>query len=267
MKPILKWAGGKTALLDQIKLLMPKSFNTYYEPFFGGGAVFFGTDVKEAVLSDINTELMNCYMQVKKHCDQLVPLLDELQKNHSESKYYELRTVFNLRKASGNELDVYDAALMMYLNKAGFNGMYRENRQGNFNIPSGHRSIVTLYDKDNLYCVSSKLQNATILSCDFEEALADAKEGDFVYIDSPYDETFSDYQRNGFSKKDHERLADLCNKLTDKKVLFLLSNSDSNLIRELYASNGYEIKEVKVVRNIRFRGNRKEETELLIKNY
>ena len=134
MKPILKWAGGKTALLENIKALMPEDYSTYYEPFVGGGAVFFNIDSETSVINDKNEELINCYIQVRDHVEELMPLLDELQNNHSEQKYYELRTVFNLRKATGN-LDVYDAALMIYLNKAGFNGMYRENANGSFNIP------------------------------------------------------------------------------------------------------------------------------------
>lgn len=170
MKPILKWAGGKTALLENIKTLMPENYSTYYEPFVGGGAVFFNIDSDVSVINDKNEELINCYIQVRDHVEELMPLLDELQNNHSEQKSYELRSIFNLRKSTG-KLDVYDAALMIYLNKAGFNGMYRENANGNFNIPSGKRKAVNLYEKDNLLEVSERLKHATILSGDFEDAL------------------------------------------------------------------------------------------------
>lgn len=264
MKPILKWAGGKTALLKNIKDLMPKDYSTYYEPFVGGGAVFFNIDSKTSVINDKNEELINCYIQVRDHVEELMPLLDELQNNHSDQQYYELRTVFNLRKATGN-LDVYDAALMIYLNKAGFNGMYRENANGSFNIPSGKRKTVNLYERDNLLDVSERLKHATILSGDFEDALVNVEEGDFVYFDSPYDETFSDYQKGGFPREDHQRLAELCKKLTDENVYFLLSSSDSQFIRDLYKD--FDITEIQVKRMIGFKRNRKIETELLIKNY
>lgn len=264
MKPILKWAGGKSVLLPEIKKLMPDAFNTYYEPFFGGGAVFFDIEVEKAVINDINSELMNLYTQVRDNCDKLIPLLDELERSHSETKYYELRSIFNLRKTTG-QLDEYDAALMLYLNKAGFNGMYRENKSGNFNIPSGQKKKVKLYDLNNIHEVSSKLKCATIKNVDFEKAVEDAKEGDFIYFDSPYDETFNSYQKGGFSKEEHERLANLCHRLTDRNVFFLLSSSDSDFIRDLYSD--YDITTVEVNRLIRFRSNQKVVTEFLIKNY
>ena len=264
MKPILKWAGGKAALLGEIQSRMPERFGTYYEPFFGGGAVFFGTDFENAVINDKNTELINCYIQVRDHCEELIPMLDELQENHSEEKYYELRSVFNLRKTSG-ELDVYDAALMMYLNKAGFNGMYRENKNGFFNIPSGHRKHVKLYEADNLREVAKKLKNVTILNGDFEAAIENAKEGDFVYFDSPYDDMFRDYQKGGFPREEHIRLAELCKKLTEQNVYFLLSSSDSEFIRELYS--GFNVSTVEVTRMIRFRGNTTVVNELFICSY
>jgi len=264
MKPILKWAGGKTAILDTIIKLIPDNYSTYYEPFVGGGAVFFNISNKDSVINDKNIELINCYMQLRDHCEELILLLDDLQINHSEEKYYELRSVFNLRKATGN-LDVYDAALMIYLNKAGFNGMYRENSNGCFNIPSGKRKVVKLYDKNNLLEVSERLKHVVIKSGDFQDAIKDAQEGDFVYFDSPYDLTFSDYQRGGFPRKDHERLFNLCKELTNKNIYFLLSSSDSEFIRELYKD--FEIIEIKVQRMIGFKRNRKIETELLIKNY
>ena len=268
MKPILKWAGGKTALVEEIKKRMPEDYGTYYEPFVGGGAVFLNIETESAVINDKNEELINCYIQVRDHLNDLVPILNELQNEHSEEKYYELRSVFNLRKAAaknGAGLDVYDAALMIYLNKAGFNGMYRENLAGNFNIPSGKRKEVSLYDLGNLYSVSSRLKQAKILSGDFEDAVQDAKLGDFVYFDSPYDETFNTYQKGGFKKEDHERLASLCNTLTNKNVQFLLSSSDSGFIRDLYKE--YEIIEIDVQRMIGFKGKRNKEKELLIRNY
>lgn len=264
MKPILKWAGGKKALIETIKNVMPDNFNTYYEPFFGGGAVFFNIDFDAAVINDKNEELINCYIQVRDNCEELMNLLDELEKNHSEERYYELRSVFNNRKVEGN-LGLYDAALMIYLNKAGFNGMYRENSQGSFNIPSGKKETVNLYERENMIEVSDKLRTATIISGDFEGAVEYAQEGDFVYFDSPYDNTFCDYQKGGFTKEDHQRLAALCNDLTERNVQFLLSSSDTDFIRNLYRD--YEIAEIQVQRMIGFKRNRKIETELLIKNY
>lgn len=268
MKPILKWAGGKSALLEEIKSKMPIEYSTYYEPFVGGGAVFFNVEANRAVINDKNEELINCYIQVRDHIDELIPLLDKLQDEHNETKYYELRSKFNLRKATalskGEKLDVFDAALMIYLNKTGFNGMYRENAMGNYNIPSGKKKKINLYNEENLRKAAAKLRQATILSGDFEDALIDVKPGDFVYFDSPYDNVFNAYQKGGFVKDDQERLAKLCNDLTDKQVFFLLSNSDSPFIRNLYKD--YDISEIEVKRGIGFKGVRQTVTELLIKN-
>lgn len=269
MKPILKWAGGKSALLEEIKSKMPIEYNTYYEPFVGGGAVFFNVDANRAVINDKNVELINCYIQVREHLDELIPLLDKLQEEHTETRYYELRSTFNLRKAAAmsnrEKLDVFDAALMIYLNKTGFNGMYRENAAGNFNIPSGKKKKVNLYNKENLNAAADKLRGAVILSGDFEDALKNVESGDFVYFDSPYDNVFNAYQKGGFVREDQERLAKLCNYLTDNRVYFLLSNSDSAFIRDLYKE--YDISEIGVKRGIGFKGDRQTVTELLIKNY
>ena len=264
MKPILKWAGGKTALLERIKERMPDYYGTYVEPFVGGGAVFLNLSEGKAVINDINKELINCYIQVRDHLEDLLLILDDLQAVHSEEKYYELRSEFNIRKAE-NKYELYDAALMIYLNRAGFNGMYRENTAGNFNIPSGKKKKVVLYERDNFQEVSNKLKKARILNEDFESAVRTAKEGDFVYFDSPYDETFDEYQKGGFPRSEHERLAQLCEKLTDNNIYFMLSSSDSAFIRNLYRN--YSIDEVQIQRMIGLKRARKIETELLIKNY
>ena len=264
MKPILKWAGGKTALLDEIRKRMPDDYGTYFEPFVGGGAVFFNVSSGNSVINDINQELINCYIQVRDHLDELFVILDDLQMQHSEEKYYELRSEFNLRKAS-RKLELYDAALMIYLNRAGFNGMYRENSAGNFNIPSAKKKNVILYDEENFREVSAKLRNARILNVDFEIAVEEAKEGDFVYFDSPYDETFDEYQKGGFPRSEHKRLHDLCEALTDKNVFFMLSSSDSVFIKDLYKN--FSIDEVQIQRMIGLKRSRKIETELIIKNY
>ena len=264
MKPILKWAGGKTALLDKIKERMPVQYGTYFEPFVGGGAVFLNLSQGKAVINDKNRELINCYIQVRDHLEDLLLILDELQTIHSEEKYYELRSDFNIRKAE-NKYELYDAALMIYLNRAGFNGMYRENSSGNFNIPSGKKKTVILYERENFQEVSEKLKKAIILNEDFESAVKTAKEGDFVYFDSPYDDTFDEYQKGGFPRSEHERLSKLCDKLTDNNIYFMLSSSDSEFIKNLY--NNYSIDEVQIQRTIGLKRARKIETELLIMNY
>lgn len=266
MKPILKWAGGKTKLLAEIRENMPERFGTYYEPFFGGGAICFGIQPNIAVINDKNRELMNCYRQTRDNLELLINELDTLAINHSEEFYYQIRNEFNNRKAANNELNYRDAAMFIYLNKAGFNGMYRENLRGQFNIPSGHRKNVSLYDRENIEEVSNFLQNTEIRTGDFEDVCNEAVAGDFVFLDSPYHNTFDGYQQGGFDENEHRRVKAMVDNLTARGVYCMTTNNgDSEFINELY--DGYRKIYVDYTYLIGFHRERRKGRELIITNY
>ena len=232
IKPIIKWAGGKTQLLEQIIEMMPKEFNTYYEPFIGGGALFFALAPKKAVINDFNAQLINLYKQCRDNPKELMKKLNELSEEHSldsDKHYYETRAKFN-KCITKNELSVNSAAYFVYLNKTGFNGLYRLNNKGLFNVPSAKKTTVNLYYNDNINAASELLKCTTILNGDFEEACKNAKQGDFVFFDSPYYNTFDTYQAGGFSEEDHRRLAKMFKELTDKGVYCMLTNSNEEFL-------------------------------------
>ena len=269
MNTLLKWAGGKKQLFKEIENRLPDEYNNYIEPFFGGGAVFFKLCPSHAIINDMNVELINCYNQVKNNLDLVIKELDKIQSEHNlvsdhDEYYYSIRDLFNKRRFSV-ELNYEDAAMMIYLNKAGFNGMYRENKKGLFNIPSGKKEFVTLYVKDNLIECSKQLKKARIFQGDFEQVCLMAKEGDFVFIDSPYYDTYDTYQAGGFSEDDHRRLANVYRILTQRGVKCMLTNSDKDFIKNLYKE--YNIDVVTVTRMIGFRKERKKENEIIVTNY
>ena len=264
MKPIIKWAGGKTQLLDEIFRKVPNKYNRYYEPFFGGGAVFFKLNPPRASINDCNIKLMNMYEVIKREPKELISILDIHQNKHKEEYFYKIRDKFN-ENILNNEYSVEDAADFIYLNKMCYNGLYRVNSDGKFNVPSSRKEKCVLYDKKNIYEVSNALSKVTIRSVDFEKACYRARKGDFVFFDSPYYDTFDSYQKNGFSEDDHKRLAKLFKKLSDKGVFCMLTNSDTEFIRELYSE--YEIKLVEVKRMINCDGKKRTGTELIITNY
>ena len=190
-KPFVKWAGGKRQILDKIKEFLPEDFNTYYEPFVGGGAVLFELSPKNAVINDYNSELINVYNVLcnEEKFKQLCRALNSHETNHSEEYYYEVRNK-DRNKGSFNRLADYTrAARTIYLNKACFNGLYRVNSKNEFNVPFGKKLKVNTYEGDNLITVSNYLtmNNIKILNVDFEEAVKEAKKGDFIYFDPPYD--------------------------------------------------------------------------------
>lgn len=263
MKPIVKWAGGKTQLLKYIVPMIPK-FNTYYEPFFGGGALYFALEPNKAVINDSNAQLINLYAQIKTEPNNLIKKLNLLSKNHNEEHYYKVRKQFN-NCLSNNELSLNSSAYLLYLNKMGFNGLYRLNKNGQYNVPSAHRITCTLYDKDNLLSVSKQLNKTKLLTGDFEKACKGCKKGDFVFFDSPYYNTFDTYQAGGFSKEDHIRLSNLFKSLDKKGVKCLLTNSNEEFIKSLY--KGYNFKTIKVKRMINCDGKNRNGEEVIITNF
>ncbi len=268
IKPILKWAGGKRQLLNTINRLKPQDFNRYIEPFCGGAAVYFNLCPNNAIIGDKNRDLINCYKQVRDNLSYVKRELNLHTKYHNEKYYYEMRDKFNARRRNSKlKLNSVDAALMIYLNKAGFNGMFRENLKGDFNIPSGKKKSVVLYENDNLEKCSKQLKYTEILCADFEDIAKEAKTNDFVFFDSPYDDTFHTYQAGGFTKTDHERLANLFYDLTNRGVYCMLTNNATDYIKSLYTDQRYSCKEVNVRRMISSNSSRPIETEIIITNY
>ena len=255
-KPFLKWAGGKRQLLPVIKEYLPAKYTEYYEPFIGAGALLFSLQPKKATLSDINAQLTNCYQVIKDQPQELLELCQKHQANNTSEYYYQLRAQdrqdnFNQRTA------VERAARIIYLNKTCFNGLFRVNSSSQFNVPYGKYKNPIIAEPAVIQAISTYLNRATcrILNGDFEQAVATAKKGSFIYFDPPYHpvsdtSSFTGYSMNGFEEQEQIRLKKLCDRLTDKGCQVLASNSASPLIKSLYEDPRYEVIEVKATRAI-----------------
>lgn len=274
MSPVVKWAGGKRQILEKLKANLPEKFNNYFEPFIGGGALLFELAPKNATINDVNQELLAIYTCLKD--DELYRLmleeLDKHEKYHSEEYYYQVR---ELDRDPRFELEPLwkIAARAIYLNKSCFNGLYRVNAKGYFNVPSAKKKHVVTYSKANMEEIHEyfKDDNVTILSGDFVEATRNAHEGDFVYFDPPYDswedkESFTAYSKFDFNKDDQRRLADCFKDLTNRGVKCMLSNHNTAYINELY--NGFNIQIIKAKRMINANAaGRGAVEEVIITNY
>ena len=272
MKPIIKWVGGKTQLLPQIKERLPEQFNTYYEPFLGGAAVLLDLNPTKAVVNDINPELINMYRQIQTFEDRLVWELDHLDTHHEfyaddpKAFYYIVRDEFN-RNLGTNTPE--QAARFIYLNKHCFNGLYRVNKKGEFNVPFNGRLLGHSYNIHDLREASARLKNVDIRCGSFEDTVKDAGKDDFVFFDSPYaplnPTSFVDYTKEGFDYEDHVTLAALFKILSDRGCKCMLTNHDTPLIRELYKD--YKIEVVDVRRSINRNGDGRTGKEVIITNY
>lgn len=234
VKPVLKWAGGKAGLIEQLHPLFPQNFSRYIEPFFGGGAVFFSLEhLPQSLINDANSELVHLYQIVRDQPVELMKTLDKLSLLYSEKFYYDLRS-----NKEGRAVDI--AARTVFLNKTGFNGLYRQNSRGEFNVPFGKRTrCPALYDQENILAVSKRLQKTEIRCDDFELILDCTTAGDFVYCDPPYEpvsttSSFNAYKANGFSQDDQIRLKKACERATARGVFVIVSNSSASFITELY---------------------------------
>ena len=272
-KPFVKWAGGKRQIMDKLMKYVPYEFDTYYEPFVGGGALLFELSPKKAVISDSNKELMNVYEVLcnEEKFKKLCSVLNGYEREHSEDFYYELRNKDKNKNTFNRLSDYTRAARTIYLNKACFNGLYRVNSKNEFNVPFGKKTKVNTYEGSNLITVSNYLtmNDIKILSVDFEEAVQSAKKGDFVYFDPPYDSdtnTFNSYTEEGFGKEEQRRLARVFKELDEKGVYVMLSNHNTILINELYKD--YNIHVIEAKRNINSNGNKRGKVEdVIITNY
>lgn len=268
-EPVLKWAGGKRRLLEQYAAHFPAEFKAYHEPFFGGGAVFFWLKLqgklhgKNCRLNDINPELINFYQVLQAHPEPLFEKLQTHQRLHSEEYYYQLR------KKQPAELDTVErAARLVYLNRTCFNGLYRENSRGEFNVPMGRYTNPRIFHRPGLEAAARALKGAKLSCGRFTQVARHAKAGDLVYFDPPYQplnptSSFTSYTQHDFSEKEQEELAQLFRRLVQKGVEVRLSNSSATLIRDLY--EGFPQVEIQAARAINSKADRRQKiTELLI---
>ena len=289
-KPFVKWVGGKSQLLNEIRRKYPQNIEKYCEPFVGGGAVLFDIlqtfQPSEVLINDINKELINTYSQVKNSCEELILQLNELQETYKKLSqeerkilFYEKRNRYNEIKINDNEIeDLEKAALFIFLNKTCFNGLYRVNSKGFFNVPFNNAKNPLICDEDNLRSCSYLLQNVTLKVGDYKECESFIDEKTFVYIDPPYrpltqTSAFTSYSENQFSDKEQIELADFIEKLSTNGATVVASNSDpknsdenDNFFDELYAD--FEIERVFASRMVNSKGNgRGVIKELLIANF
>lgn len=253
--PIVKWVGGKSKLLGELTARSPRHYVRYFEPFFGGGALFFRLAPGTAVLSDANGELMDCYRTIRDDVDGAIRALGRHCEQHSEEHYYAVRESWN---APAPTTPIERAAAFVYLNKTCYNGLWRVNSKGAFNVPMGRYDKPRILDEEGLRAAASALANATLEHAPFDHVLGRAQAGDFVYFDPPYDpvsETayFTGYTADAFTRRDQERLALVFRTLADRGCAVLLSNSDTPFIRQLYA--GFHIDTVKCARAINSRAD------------
>lgn len=273
-KPFLKWAGGKSRLSKQITEFFPKDFDRYFEPFLGSGAIYFAISPQEGILNDLNKYLIGTYEIIRDDPNGLIKKLKKIDRAYHklsslEAKsdyYYDSRSRYN--KIKVNSID--KAALFIFLNKAGFNGMYRENSKGEYNIPFGKHEKCLICDEENMLRVSEDLKNIKFTSTDYKDALKDTKKGDLVYLDPPYipiskTANFTQYQKEGFSFDEHIKLKNIALELHKKGCYVVISNSSCKESRELYSDESFTLHTIKVTRQIHF--SRKVVSELVVTNF
>lgn len=291
-KPFIKWAGGKRQLIEQIETMLPTDFNrwkdaTYIEPFVGGGAMLFHLlqthhNIKHAIINDINSDLTICYKTVRDNPKELIDALSAIQadfyKQNSEEKkkdyYLSMRDLFNAKQS----VPTFNTALFLFLNRTCFNGLYRVNKSGKFNVPFGRYAHPLICDSETILADSMILQRVEILTGDFEQTLDYANSNTFFYFDPPYrpisdTSAFTNYTKEAFDDAEQIRLKRFCDKLNDMGVSFMLSNSDGSAanVDDKFFDNlyiDYEINHVKASRCINSNGAKRGKlTELLVCNY
>lgn len=261
-KPFLKWAGGKKRLLPELLKYVPTEYNNYYEPFLGGGSLFFALRPKKAYLSDLNEELINTYEQIKVDVDEVIKYLKKMK--YDKKAYYRIRGM-SLRNNSRR------AARFIYLNRACWNGLYRVNPRGKFNVPFGRYENPTICNEENLKNVGKVLKKAVIKNCDFGKIVHKASKDDLIYFDPPYttayrNNGFIKYNSKLFSLKDQIRLRNAVRELDKKGCNILISNANHKFIENLY--KGYSIKIMKRKSLIAGKKEKRREiTELIIRNF
>jgi len=267
VKPFLKWAGGKQQIVKHLLARLPGNVKerTYREPFLGGGSLFFALQPKKAVISDANEHLIHCYKWVRERPNLIAEYLRDHEQKNSEEYYYKVREFYN--KATNSAAQ---AARFIYLNKACFNGIFRVNMNGIYNVPYGKRKHPAFPSIDHLGNVSKALESATLLVKSFEDALRGVNKNDFVYLDPPYPPLnstsyFTHYTSDKFNNKDQEKLASVVKDLDRTGCLFMISNADTERIQQLYKR--FRIMPLSVTRFITCKSTRHKVDELVITNY
>lgn len=263
VRPVLKWAGGKTQLIPQIREKIPKNFNTYFESFFGGGALFFHLLPMHSVISDSNEELINLYKTIASNVDEVIKLLRTFV--NSEEFFYQVRG----QDRDGNTYsDVERSARTIYLNRTCYNGLYRVNKLGQFNTPFGNYKNPKICDETNLRAASEALQNTEIIKSDFAELLLSRVEkDDLVFLDPPYIPVsqysdFKRYTKEQFSITDHERLQGVIDELHNRGAYVILTNSNHEIVHDQYSN--YEIEVIPTKRNINSKGDSRTSEDALV---
>lgn len=276
VKPFLKWAGGKRQLLPEILKYLPENIGktTYYEPFLGGGALLFELQPKQAIVNDSNSELINCYRVIKDDVEELIEIL-KIHKAKNSKEYYDYLRGIDRSKQYSKFSDIEKAARIIYLNKTCYNGLFRVNSKGQFNVPFGRYKNPNILDEAVLRGVNNYFNQNTVtfLNTDFAEAVKDAKKGDFIYFDPPYDPvsntaSFTGYDVNGFNQNEQIRLKQVVDELTEKGCNVMLSNSATDFILDLYKDYKDTTKIVSATRSINSNAlKRGKIDEVLVLNY
>ncbi len=258
-RPFLKWAGGKRSILPELLERLPGEYKNYCEPFLGGGALFFAAKPQSAYLSDVNFHLVLTFIAVRDDVDRLIANLKIHAAKHSKEYYLQAR-----QRLSREKDPTKVGALLIYLNKTCYNGLYRVNKSGEFNVPIGSYVSPTILDEENLRAASKSLQGAGIMQHVFWHTMV--QPGNFYYLDPPYHKTFDGYDSSRFGDSDHTHLAAFCRTLDKSECFFMISNSDNSFVRGLY--QGFYIEQVQASRNVSCKGDQRgKETELIIRNY
>lgn len=276
MEPILKWAGGKRFLLPEIVRYidfdnLKNNNRKYYEPFIGGGALCFSSEYPYAVINDYNADIINVYKVIKKSPYKLIEELKILKKRYDNDKkvYYEIRA-WDRDKDKFNSLSsIEKAARTIFLNKTCYNGLYRVNSRGEFNVPIGRYKTVDIVNEEKIIALHKYLykNKITIRNGDFEDAVADARAGDVVYLDPPYDyepSGFTSYNSSGFTADDTRRLRDLCDNLIERGCYVIISNNDTRYVNELFAGDNYEIHHILAHRFINSDGTKRNKAKEVV---
>lgn len=273
MEPFVKWAGGKRQLLEKLNARIPKNgYGRYFEPFVGAGAFWLDLRPDDAFINDINKELINCYHEIRDNPRDLIRLINEYDHGKRDLEGYMAHRERYNKKIERQEHDTEMAALLIWLNKHCFNGLYRTNKRGLFNVPYNGKELGKSVDELNIMNISYYLNHAMVtLECDDFERICEAcGPRDFVFFDSPYVPSsktagFVDYTKESFKEEDHRRLARLYRELTERGCYCLLTNSNTDFVRELY--DGFEITEVSVNRAINSDASKRKGKEVIITNY
>ena len=270
VRPFLKWAGGKRQLLNVLKEHLPKKYKTYYEPFVGGGAFLFNLQPQNALINDSNEELINCYRVIKNSVNELI---EDLRRHKNQEDYYYKMRELDRKTSFDKKTPVQRASRIIYLNKTCYNGLFRVNSRGQFNVPFGRYKNPNILDEAVLRAVSNYLNenHVEILNGDFHKAVETARKGDFIYFDPPYDPvsntaSFTGYDINGFNRHEQERLKNTVDELDKKGCYVLLSNAYTDFIVDLYKD--YERVRVSAIRAINSNAKKRGRVdEILVKNY